>query len=131
MAQQKMPETIHVHRLQGQQPFAEAVDEVDDCLRQAVAKGASLVLIDVRGLTGFAKPDLLSRVSMVRRWASTSRGRLKVAMISPPELNDGERFDVVLAQGLGFDGNVFESEEDARHWLEQKPALWTGPPSAF
>ena len=52
-------------------------------------------------------------------------------MISPSELNDGERFDVVLAKGLGFDGNVFENEEGARHWLDQEQGLWIGPPPTF
>ena len=126
-----MPENILVFRLEGPKTFAQAVDEADECLRQAMAQGERRVLIDVRGLTGFAKPDLLARVGMVRRWAATTQGRLRLAVVSPPELNDGERFDVVLAQGLGFDGNVFESEEEARHWLAQEAALWAGPPPAF
>ena len=56
---------------------------------------------------------------------------MKVAMISPRSLNDGERFDIVLAKSLAFDGDVFETEEDARCWLDQRPALWTGPPPVF
>jgi len=68
---------------------------------------------------------------MVRRWAATSQGQLRVAMISPAELNDGERFDVVLAKGLGFDGNVFETEEGALHWLDLEQGLWISPPPAF
>jgi hypothetical protein len=49
-----------------------------------------------------------------------------VAVISRAEIDDAERFDVVLAKGLGFEGDVFETEEDAIQWLEQEPALWTG-----
>lgn len=126
-----MADGFRTFRFQGTQSFAQAVDDVDACLRESVAAGERRVLVDVRGLTGFAKPGLLARVSMVRRWASTAQGRLKVAMISRAEINDGERFDVVLAKGLGFDGNVFETEEDAIHWLEQEPALWAGPPPEF
>lgn len=126
-----MANTFPTFRFQGTQSFAQAVDEVDACLRQMVEAGERRVLVDVRGLTGFPKPDLLARVSMVRRWAATARGRVKVAMVSRGEINDGERFDVVLAQGLGFDGNVFETEEDAIHWLEQEPTLWAGPPPQF
>jgi len=114
-------------RIEGSQPFSQAVDDVDACLRQAVEDGDRRVLVDVRGLTGFAKPDVLARVGMVRRWAATAQGRLKVAFVSRVEIDDAERFDVVLAKGLGFDGDVFETKEDAIQWLEQEPALWTGP----
>lgn len=113
---------IRIFRFEGSQPFARAVEDVDDCLRQAVENGDRRVLVDVRGLTGFAKPDVLARVGMVRRWASTAQGRLKVAFVSRPEIDDTERFDVVLAIGLGFDGDVFETEEDAIQWLEQASA---------
>jgi hypothetical protein len=126
-----MTEEIRVFRLHGSQSLAQAVDEVDQCLRDALAAGDRRVLVDVRGLTGFAKPDLPARMAMVRRWAETAAGRVKLAVVSPVELNDGERFDVVIAQSLAFDGDVFEDESDARRWLEQSPALWRGPPPAF
>src|SRR6478736_5584162 len=100
-------------RIEGPQSFAQAVEDVDACLRQAVEDGDSRVLIDVRGLIGFDKPEVLDRIGMVRRWASTAQGRLKMAMISRAEINVAERFDVVLANGLGFDGDVFETEEEA------------------
>lgn len=115
---------IRRYRLEGSRSFAQAVDEIDQCLSDALTSGIRRVLIDIRGLSGFAKPDVVARVGMVRRWAATAQGRLKVAMISPAEINDHERFDVVLARSLAFDGDVFEHEEDARHWLEQSPALW-------
>lgn len=126
-----MPKGIREIQVSGDQSLAQAVDDVDDCLRAARSDGVERLLIDLRGLTGFARPDLLSRSSMVRRWAATSQGRLKVAFVSRPELNDGERYDVVLAQALAFDGNLFEDIEDARHWLEQSPMLWTSPPPTF
>ena len=125
-----MAANFRIFRIEGAQPLPKAVDEVDACLRQAVENGDRRVLVDVRGLTGFSKPDVSARVGMVRRWASTAQGRLKVAFISRAEIDDAERFDVVLAKGLGFDGDVFETEEDAIQWLEQQPALWTGLPPA-
>ena len=115
-----------IFRIEGSQPFSQAVDEVDACLRQAVEDGDRRVVVDVRGLTGFARPDVSARVGMVRRWAASAQGRLKVAFVSRKEIDDTERFDVVFANGLGFDGDVFETEADAIQWLEQEPALWTG-----
>jgi hypothetical protein len=119
-----------IFRIEGSQPLSRAVDDVDACLRQAVEDGDRHVLIDVRGLTGFARPDVADRVGMVRRWASTVQGRLKVAFVSRAEIDDAERFDVVLAKGMGFDGDVFETEEDAMHWLGQEPESWSGRPKA-
>lgn len=126
-----MPDPIRSFRIEGPQSFAQAVDDVDERLRKARAEGASRVLVDVRGLTGFGKPDLLARLGMVRRWAATAGAQMRVAMLCSPEFIDGERFGVVVARGLGFDGDVFENEEDARHWLDQQSALWTGPPPSF
>ena len=126
-----MTDEIRVFRLQGDLPFIQAVDEVDDCLRLAREDGRSRVLVDLRGLTGFAPPDLLARVGMVRRWAATAGGRLAVAIVCQPDFIDGERFGVVIARSLGFEGNVFEDEKDALYWLEETPALWSSPPPEF
>lgn len=119
-----MADAVCEIRVSGNQSFARAVDEVDEGLRQALASGARRVLVDVRGLSGFSRPDVTARLGMIRRWAATAQGRLKMAMISPRELNDGERFDVVFAHSLGFDGDVFENEEDARRWLDELPRDW-------
>lgn len=114
---------IRTYRLEGTRSFPQAVDEVEQCLREALASGARRVLIDVRELVGFDKPDVVARIGMIRRWADAAQGRLKMAIVSRAEIIDDERFGVVLAQSLGFDGNVFEVEEDARLWLAQSPAV--------
>ena len=126
-----MADTFRSFRIEGIQPLAQAIDEVDACLRQAVEAGDRRVLVDIRGLTGFPRPGLLARMGMVRRWAATCRGRLRVAMVSRADFIDIERFGVVVARGLGFDSNVFENEDDAIHWLEQEATLWSGPPPKF
>jgi hypothetical protein len=110
-------------RLAGPHAFSEAVDAVDVFLRDAVADGVSLVLLDLRGLTGVGVPDLAARAWMLRRWAATSQGRVRIAIVAPPELIDPDRFGVVLARGFGMDGNVFEVEDDARDWLAKAPPL--------
>lgn len=122
-----MAHDIRRLQLEGDQSLARAVDQVEDFLRQAAADGIKCVLVDVSGLTGFARPDALAHVEMVRRWASATRGRVRMAMIAPERLRDLDRIGVVVAQGLAFDGDVFDTEEDALQWLEQTPALWAGP----
>ncbi len=113
--------------LEGNQSLARAVDAVEDFLRQAAADGVRRVLVDVSGLTGFQRPEAIAHVDMVRRWAAAARGRVRVAMVAPERLRDQERIGVVVAQGLAFDGDVFDTEEEALQWLAQTPALWAGP----
>lgn len=122
-----MADDIRCLTLEGTQSLARAVDEVEDFLRQAAADGVRRVLVDVRGLTGFARPDAIAHVDMVRRWAVAARGRVRMAMVAPERLRDEERIGVVVAQGLAFDGDVFDTEEEALQWLAQTPALWAGP----
>ena len=122
-----MGDTPLEFRPQGPQSFLQAVDAVDDFLRQAVDDGVRRVLLDVRGLTGFASPDLAARAWMLRRWAATARGRIRLAMVCAPEWTDGERFGVVFARSLGLDGDVFPSEDEARDWLDQLPETWHAP----
>lgn len=126
-----MADQIRVLTIAGEQPLAQAVDEVEAQIGLAREEGIKRLLVDVRGLCGFASPDLLTRVGMVRRWSSAARGLVKVALVCHSDLIDSERFGVVIAQSMGFDGNVFENVEDARFWLEQTPALWYRPPPEF
>lgn len=122
-----MADEIRRLHLEGDQSLSRAVGEVEDFLRQAAADGVRRVLVDVSGLTGFQRPAAMEHVEMVRRWAAASRGRVRVAMVAPERLRDQERIGVVVAQGLGFDGDVFDTEDEALEWLQQAPALWAGP----
>lgn len=106
-----------VVRLEGGQPFSVAVQQVDDALRQAVEHKIRKALVDVRGLTGFERPSVAAISEMARRWAATSQGRVKMAMLSRPDLNDPERFGVIIARRLGFDVEIFETETAALGWL--------------
>jgi hypothetical protein len=109
---------VRVLRLAGNQPFSVAVQQVDDMLAQAVAQGLRMAMLDVRGLTGFARPSLAALSEMARRWATTSQGRVKLAVLSRPDLNDPERFGVIIARRLGFEVEVFETEAAALEWLK-------------
>jgi hypothetical protein len=42
-------------------------------------------------------------------------------VVCPPDYIDPERFGVIVARGLGLDGNVFEREDEAREWLRHSP----------
>ena len=116
-----MQAEILVVRLAGEQSFSVAVQQVDDVLKQAVAQGIGKALVDLRGLTGFTRPSVAAVSEFARRWAATAQGRVKMAVISRAELNDPERFGVIIARRLGFDAEVFEHEAVALAWLQASP----------
>lgn len=118
---------IFVFRVHGDQPLSVAVQQVDEALKQAVREGARKVLLDVRELTGFSRPDPFAISGMVRRWAASAEGRLKVAMVRRRDQMDPERLGVVVAHSIGFDVDAFDSEQEARVWLDLNPALWATP----
>lgn len=114
-----MYEGILVLRLKGDQPFSTSVQQVDEGLRHAVLQELRLALVDVRELTGFSRPSVAAISEMVRRWSETAQGRVKVAMVSRRDLNDPDRFGIIIARGLGFEAEVFETETAALEWLRQ------------
>lgn len=105
-------------RLEGEHSTARAVQLVDDALKEAVQRGIPRALLDVRGLTGFPRPSVAALSESVRRWAETSQGRVKVAMLARRELIDPERFGVILARRHGLVADVFEDEAAALEWLK-------------
>jgi hypothetical protein len=120
---------VRVIRLQGEQSFLAAVRQGESALAQAVQQGVRQVLVDVRELTGFARPSLPELSEMMRRLAETTQGRVKVAFVCRKEFLDEERFGVIVARGQGFDVDAFETEAEAVAWLQEQPGLWASPPS--
>jgi hypothetical protein len=101
--------------------FAEAVALFTAVIRRMVAEGQPHLLLDVVH-AGFAPPDMLERLAMVREWAQAADGRLRIAMVARPEYIDPERFGIVAAGNFGLAGQVFEREADAIAWLHDERA---------
>jgi hypothetical protein len=99
--------------------FQQAVQLVAIAMVQAREQGLRKLLVNSHGLTGFDPPSVFERLAMIRTWAESAQGRLKVAMVTPPELMDSERIGVVIAASVGLDGNTFASEAEALDWLNQ------------
>lgn len=101
--------------------FEQAVAQIADVIRRAVAEGQPHLLLDV-GSIAFGAPTLADRLRMVRQWADAADGRLRIAMVARPEFIDAERFGVVAAGKFGLAGQVFEREEEAVAWLREERA---------
>jgi hypothetical protein len=72
----------------GQMSLDEAVAIVDAALASARDQGIRNLLADVEGFTGFAPPSLGERYFFARRWAQTARGKVRVVIVTRPEMID-------------------------------------------
>ena len=110
-----------VFRPMGSCTFQQAVQLIASAITSAREQGLDKLLLVITGLTGFNPPSLSERHEMVRGWAEAAQGRLKLAMVTPPELIDPERFGVIAAANFGLRSYVCTSESDAIAWLHEVP----------
>jgi hypothetical protein len=102
-----------------QRVFDDAIATVTAVVRRMLAQGLPHLLVDARQ-AGFDVPSLVDRLHMVRQWAEAAGGRVRIAVVAPPEFIDPERFGVVMAGQFGLAGEVFEGEPDAIAWLQEE-----------
>lgn len=120
-------------RVEGEITFAELKPLINRSIALTRDKGLSKLLVNTTRLTGFPFPNEAERYFMIREWAATSLGAVRVAFVAPPEMVDPRRFGITVAQNAGFDINVFTAEPAAVAWLErkteeQRPALDSSHP---
>ena len=75
------------------------------------------LMVVTLGLTGFKPPNVVERYYFIHEWAKASANLVRVAVVAHPEMIDPEKFGVTVAFNLGFDSDVFTSEEEALAWL--------------
>lgn len=97
--------------------FAEAVNRIDEAIRYCRETGESRLLVDIRQLTGFPTPGVLDRFHFAEVWSKTAQGRVRLAVISRPELIDREKIGVTMARNRGLAADVFEDETEGLNWL--------------
>src|SRR5262245_53507757 len=97
--------------------FEQAIDMVADAMRTAREVGASDLLVNTIGLTGFSPPSVFARYSMATKWAQTAGASLRVALVARPELIDRQKIGVLMLQNRGGSGDVFINEAEALDWL--------------
>ena len=97
-------------------------DEAVLCVRAAIAfaraRQAADLLVDTTALTGFPCPDTFQRFLAAVAWADEAYGQLRLAMVARPEMIDERKFGVTVAANRGLVSNIFETEAEARAWLD-------------
>ncbi len=108
------------YRPMGSATFEQAVDLVAAAMKHARAAGCTDLLVNTRGLTGFAPPSTIARYAMAVKWVESAGASLRVAMVVRPEIMDPQKIGVLMAQNRGASGDVFVDEVDALRWLDQR-----------
>lgn len=108
-------------RPSGQMSFDDAVAIVRRAIGAARANRTRELLVDTRGLTGFASPDTFERFLAAVQWAESGGGRVRLSMVARAEMIDPRRFGVLVATNRGLISNIFADEDAARAWLDLPP----------
>ena len=116
----EMVDGVPVVRLMATQRLLDhAIDAATVVIRRMVEQGQPHLLLDAKDAS-FDAPSLVDRLRMVRQWAEAAGGRVRIAVVAPPEFIDPERFGVVAAGKFGLAGQVFEGEAEAIAWLHEE-----------
>ncbi len=105
------------YRPAGQVMLSEAIDLISMGIAYARDNQVEKILVDSTQLTGFGPLSTSARFWMAERFVSAAKSVVKVALLARTEMIDPERFGVTVAQNLGMQANVFDSEADALEWL--------------
>jgi hypothetical protein len=119
----KIPEYLSLdgnhaeYRPVGSCTFEEAVEMIDGALSYCKENRIGVLLVSVKGLSGFPPPTTAQRFRFATQWSATAAGSVRLALLSPPELIDTECIGVTMANNRGLDTQVFDSESEARRWM--------------
>ncbi len=106
------------YRPVGAVSLGKAVDLVSTALAYTREQGASELLVNISGLSGFASPSLANRYFLVEKWAAKAAGRVRLALVARAEMIDPYKFGVTTAANRGFASDIFTTEAEALAWLD-------------
>lgn len=102
-------------------PGAVSLEEVVKLMGEGIVyareQGVQRLLIDTTQTTGIAPPQTIERYQLARHFAEAAQSRVRVAVLTRPELIDPSRFGVTVAQNRGLMADVFANEAEALAWL--------------
>lgn len=105
------------HHPVGHVSFDDAVALVRAAIAAARRHQVRDLLVDTRGLTGFASPHAFERFLAAVEWADEAKAGVRLAMVARAELIHPQKLGVIVALNYGLVSNIFTSEVEARAWL--------------
>jgi hypothetical protein len=108
------------YRPTGELALARATGLISTGIAFARGRQVKKLMVVTLGLAGFQPPNVIERYYFIHEWAKASGHAMRVAVVAHPEMIDPQKFGVTVALNIGFDSDVFTSEEEALTWLQRE-----------
>jgi len=108
---------VAYYRPTGRVSLEEAIERLDQAIAFARDRRLPKLFVNAIALGGFPSPSLPERYFFARRFAATAQGKVQLALVLRPEIQDPERFGVMVARNAGMNVEVFVTETEALAWL--------------
>jgi len=107
-------------RLSGNYSPGELADLITTSLSQARELEMHDVLVDITGVTGLKSPGPAYRRWVAKKWAETTGGAVRVAMVARREHICPRKTGLLIAAEHGLNAHICEAEAEAITWLIEK-----------
>ena len=97
-------------------------DMMTAAIRFARAHGLRDVVVNITAATGFESPGPDYRRRVVKRWAATAAGILRVVVVAQRKHISPERIGLLVAAEEGLKAHICEDETEAIAWLDAAAA---------
>jgi hypothetical protein len=103
-----------------------SVDLVADLMTAAIrfARAQDLhdVVVNIMATSGFESPSADFRRRLVKRWAATAAGLMRVVVVARKEHIHSHKIGLVVAAEEGLHAHICENEGEAIAWLDAAAA---------
>src|SRR4051812_30193576 len=94
------------YRPSGEFSLEQAIQLITGAISRAREQEVKRLLVVTLGLTGFSKPSVIDRYYLIQEWSKAAAMRVRVAVVTQPEMVDPRKFGVTVARNIGFDCDV-------------------------
>jgi hypothetical protein len=115
------------YRPSGRVSAMQLADLMTAAIRLARARELSDVMVNITATTGFESPGPSYRRSLVRRWAATAAGVLRVVVVARHEHICPHKTGLLVAAEEGLHAHICEAEVEAIAWLDAAAAAADAP----
>ena len=97
-------------------------DLMTAAIRYARARDLRDVVVNITAASGFESPSADFRHRLVKRWAATAAGLMRVVVVARKEHIHPHKIGLIVAAEEGLQAHICEDESEAIAWLEAAAA---------
>ena len=106
------------YRPNGRMSVELVADLMTATIRFARAQNLRDVVINITATSGFESPDEDFRSRLVKRWAATAAGLMRVVVVARREHIHPHKIGLIVAAEEGLQAHICEDEAEAITWLD-------------